>query len=332
MGNSTIKLKTVFDVLAAKGIPDPRGGSSGFGDTLALDIATRVMADLVCERFNWKWNSAVAVPFYTNSWQQDYPQPVQPQGMIGWGENCVAINVNSTVVPKPLCYPSWRKQLNLSNVAQGGIALWNIGAVCWMYNKDLTKGVWPGAGVTYYPLVTTGPQQQNPLMAILDANGNILIVTTFGTTGSSAPILPVNSAEGVTVTDGSVIWTCVSPTSQGFRIDSVPSSTSPSMQMTPTFQIEPVQFAGFSQLLDPIPDSYKRYFQRGVEAECLIASPNPGDMQRGNLMRMEWMKALEDAMKQGDREQNAFKLRPTTSPVQSAYGYWGGPRTADRPY
>ncbi|OYV36708.1 MAG: hypothetical protein B7Z80_14865 [Rhodospirillales bacterium 20-64-7] len=91
MGNSSISLQSVYDAIAAKGVPDPRAVPSGYGDILALELATQVMADLICERFNWKWNRAVAAPIYTNSYQQDYPQPAQTAGVIGWGEDCDGI-------------------------------------------------------------------------------------------------------------------------------------------------------------------------------------------------------------------------------------------------
>src|ERR1700727_829173 len=177
---------------------------------MALDLATQVMADIACERFNWKWNRADAAPFLTNSWQQDYPQLAQPNGVIGWGEDCDAIDILNTALPLPLRNLSWRRGLSRTSSLNG----WWPGNICWMYNEDLFIGAWPGAGVTYYPL-TVSPQPQNPLMSMTDVHGNILIVTTPGVTGSVAPELPAASAEGTTVADGSVVWTCVSPTSQG---------------------------------------------------------------------------------------------------------------------
>lgn len=326
MGNSNISLTAVYNALAAKGVFDPRRSAGGYGDALALQLATQVLADIVSERYNWKWNSAVATPFYTNSWQQDYPQPAQAQGLIGWGETATWTDINNTALPKPLGTLSWRRQLLPVSLSANYMS-----AVCWMYNKDLQLGAWPGVDVTYYPLVTTGQQQANPIMSMLDKNGNILIVTGFGSTGSTAPFLPANSAEGATVTDGTVVWTCVSPTSQGFRVDSLPSQTGPTFQITPTYQIEPPAFTTPQQKLDPIPDSFSRYFYRGLESECLSASPDPADMKRGAAMKAEWMRALAEAMRQGDREINAFRLLPQNSPVESRWDRNIGPRTADNP-
>jgi len=326
MGNSTITLESVYDAICAKGIPDPRLNASGFGDTLAVELGNQTRADFICERFNWKFNRAIAEPFYTNSWQQDYPQPAQPKGLIGWGEDCDLIDINNTTRPLPLWNISWRRQLSRTSVS-----VWRPSQIAWMYNKDMAIGVWPGAGVTYYPLVTTGPQSQNPWMNMTDSNGNILIVTTFGTTGTTAPVLPEDSDEGATVTDGTVVWTCVSPDSQGFRVDKLPNATGPTYKILPYYQIEPPVFTALSDTLDPIPDSYSRAFYRGLECECLIASPNPQDMKRGQDAKAAWLNALANGMKQGDRELNVYGLIPLTNVVERRWDEIG-PYTADQPY
>lgn len=325
MGNSSIKLKQVINTIVTKGIPDPRGNASGYGDNMVLDLATQVFADIATERFNWKWNRADAVPFLTNSWQQDYPQLAQPNGIIGWGEDCDAIDILNTKLPKPLRNLSWRRGLSRTSSLNG----WWPGNICWMENKDLFIGAWPGAGVTYSSL-TVSPQPQNPIMSMTDVNGNILIVTTPGVTGSAAPELPVDSVEGLTVTDGSVVWTCVSPTSHGFRIDRLPPATGPTLLIKPYYQIDPPLFTEFTQTLDPMPDSFSRHFYRGLESELLIASPNPGDLKRGQNAKQEWMMALAAVMKQGDRELNLYSLVPAVPVVEQKWNE-GRPYTADDP-
>jgi len=326
MGNSSIQLTQVVNTLAAKGIPDPRNNASGYGDGMAFDLATQVMADIVTERFNWKWNRADATPFLTNSWQQDYPQLAQPNGTIGWGEDCDLIDILNTTLPKPLKNVTWRRGLSRTSWLTG----WWPNNICWMYNKDLYIGEWPGAGVTYYPL-NTSPQPQNPIMSMTDVNGNILIVTTFGTTGAVAPELPANSAEGQTVTDGTVVWTCVSGTSQGFRLDKLPPATGPTLLVKPYYQIEPVTFTAWNQTLDPMPNSFSRHFYRGMESEFLIASPNPGDLKRGQIAKVAWFEAMQAAMKQGDREPNIYGLVPAVPVVERRWYQWR-PYTADDPY
>src|SRR5665213_3353402 len=137
MGNSTIKLATVYNTICAQGIPDPRLNASGYGDALALRLANDVMADLVCERLNQKWNRATALPIYTNSWQQDYPQPAQPAGAIGWGEDSDLIDINNTVIPKPMWHPKWRRGLTRTSSNSPARAIQNL---CWMENRTLSLG------------------------------------------------------------------------------------------------------------------------------------------------------------------------------------------------
>lgn len=337
MGNSTFSLQQVLTAIAGRGIPDPRSQPSGYGSQLALDMGTRVMGDLITERFNWKFNRAVATPFYTNSWQQDYPQPAQAAGKIGWGEDCDLIDINNTALPKPLWNLSWRRGLSRTSVA-----VWRPSQLCWMYNSALSLGYWPGAGVTFYPLVTSGPTSQNPILSMLDANGNILIVTGFGTTGSVAPVAAANAAEGTTVTDGSVTWMVVSPSSQGFRVDKLPNATGPTYQVNPYYQLDAPILTSFTTPLDPFPDTYLRHFIRGMEAECLAASPNPGDQKRGLEMLAlvqgkagqikGWIAQVQaEIMEQGDKELNVYGLIPLTNVVERRWDEIG-PYTADQPY
>lgn len=325
MGSSTITLERVLDTLTAKGIPNPRENASGYGDQMALDLATQVFADIACERFNWKWNRADATPFLTNSWQQDYPQLAQPNGPIGWGEDCDAIDILNTQLPRTLRNLSWRRGLSRTSSLNG----WWPNNICWMLNKDLYIGDWPGPNVVYASLTVT-PQSQNAIMSMTDVNGNILIVTTPGTTGATAPALPAKSAEGTTVIDGSVTWTCVSATSQGFRIDRLPPAQGPTLLIKPYYQIDPIIFSKYSQTLDPMPDSFSRYFYRGLESELLIASNNAADMKRGQMAKGDWMNALREAMKQGDREANIYRLLPADAVVEPRDSGWR-PYTADDP-
>jgi hypothetical protein len=328
MAVSTKSLQLVLNIVASQGIPDPRNLPSGYGDDLALDLGSRVMADLITERFNWKFNRAVAVPIYTNSWQQDYPQPAQPNGIIAWGEDCDICDINNTSYPKPLNWDgpvTWMRGLTRTSVPR-----WRPTRICWMYNSELTWGTWPGAQVVYHPLLTTGTPGQNSLMNMIDSNGNYLILTGFGTTGLTAPAAPANSTEGTTVNDGSCVWTVVSGTSQGFRVDFLPNSTGPTYQLIPSYQLAPPIFTTYEQLLTPIPDSFSRHFQTGLESYCLMASPNPADRPRGNEAYGRWIKTMTDMIKQGDQEPNTYGLIPQTSVVESRWG-WKGPYTADQP-
>ena len=327
MGNSTTTLQQVLDYASAKGVPIPTQTAAGYGTELAIKLANDVMGDIIAERFNWKWNRATAAAFYTNSWQQDYPQIGLTN--LGWLEDADRVDINNTALPKPMRQLTCRRQLSRVSMS------WTpVMELCWMYNFQLTFGVWPGPGVVYAPLVVTPPAivQQNPLMSMVDANGNLLIVTGFGTTGLAAPVLPGNSAEGTPVTDGSVIWTVASPNSQGFRVHPLPGASGPVWQITPYYQMLLQKLTALSSLINPIPDDYSRIFQTGYEIASKRSSPNPGDRAEGEKEYPLWMKAMKDAAKQGDREADAYGMLPATSVVENIYGWRRNPQDPSQPY
>lgn len=340
-GNSNYTLRSVLDGLIGRGMKDPMKQASGIGQTVTLELANDAMADLLCERFNWKFNSAFAVPFLTNSWQQDYPQPAQLNGPIGWGEDCTQIDINNTMIPKPKWRVTWRKAIPRISSFESFTPPpgWQLQ---WAYNRDLTFGTWPGANVTFNPLLTGGPVAQNPIRSMIDSNGNLLIVSGSGTTGSVAPSLPANSLEGVIVTDGSVTWSVVSPTSQGFRLWPLPNATGPVYQIVPVYQVDPPTIATIGQKLDPIPDSYIRHFRRLFRYHALTVSEDPNDKkeyQEGQQLAQtlsgempRYLVPILEAARQGDKEQNSYSLVPATSPVENVWPNTAGYRTADNPF
>lgn len=324
MGNSTISLQKILDRVATKGIPTPLAMASGFGQDLALSMANDVMSDIIAQRFNWKWNRKTAPSFYTNSWQQDYP--LAGITNIGWLEDCDRVDINNTSLPKPLKQITVRRQLSRASASWAPTS-----DICWMYNSQLVFGTWPGPGVTFSPLVAT-QIKQNPLMSMVDANGNLLVVSGFGTTGSNAPILAANSAEGTTVADGTVTWIVVAPTSQGFRVHPLPGAAGPVWQITPYYQMKSPTFLILDQLIDPIPDDFSSHFQKGMDAYCLMASPNPGDDKRGLEAKQDWLRSLVNLCEQADREADAYAMIPQTSPVENIYAGMRNPQDPSQPY
>lgn len=336
MGNSTLTIATILDEQAAMGMYDLRNAPSGFNLKLILRVAGDTMADLLGgaeeNRFNWKWNRAIAAPFLTNSFQQDYPQPAQAWGSIGWGEGCDKIDINNTMVPKPVNVPNkpiWRRDLDRVSAQINGV----VGGptqICWKYNQELSWGEWPGANTVYAPLITTGAVPQNPIMNFIDANGNYLILTGYGTTGSTQPAAPAGSAEGTTVADGSCTWTVVNGTSQGFRIWPLPNAAGPVYQMIPICQMEPPVFTKLDQTIAPVPDSFARHFRRAFEYRSKGTSRDPSDRKEFLEEYPIWLNGLRSTARQGDREPNVYGLVPATSPVDNV---WPGNYryTADSP-
>ena len=324
MGNSTITVQNIFDRVAAKGIPSILQAPAGYGVDLAVAMANDVMSDIIAERFNWKFNRATAPAFLTNSWQQDYPQIGITN--LGWLEDCDRIDINNTSLPKPLKQITVRRQLS-----RAGSAWTPVSEVCWMYNNQLSYGTWPGANVTYNPLIAA-QVLQNPLMSFVDKNGNLLILTTFGKTGLTAPFAAANAAEGTGVPDGTAGWTVVGAMSQGFRVNPLPGAAGPVWQIIPYYQVRAPKIANLQAFINPIPDDYSQYFQKGIESYSLAASPNPGDKERATVARGEWMKSMIDATKQGDREADSYGMLPATSPVENVYAWIRNPQDPNQPY
>jgi hypothetical protein len=173
---------------------------------------------------------------------------------------------------------------------------------------------------------------QNPVMSMIDANGNRLVVTSFGITGTVAPVLPASSTEGTAVVDGTVTWKVVGADSQGFRVFPLPGAAGPVFQVIPYYQMKAPTLAALATLINPIPDDYSRVFQRGMEAYCLQASPNPGDKERGYAAEAEWIKAMVQICKQGDREPEAYAMLPAESPVEGTYQNVRNPQDPSQPF
>lgn len=332
---STVTLQSVDDYVAAQGKPTPlSSATSGFGPMLALEFFNGVMRDLIDQRFNWKWNRATAPPIYTNSWQQDYPQPGNTD--IGWLEEMTQIQINSTSYPLPLWgSPDTSVYRQLSRTRNSS---WRPNGIAWMYNQNLSYGNWPGATVTLYPLILPTPQtqtQQNPYLTMIDKNGNRLIVTGFGVTGTVAPFLPPSSAEGTTVTDGSVTWSVVAATSIGFRLNAIPSGTQPVFQILTDYQMKPQVYTttAFNTLtLGVIPDDQAPRFREGYDCYCLKSSPNPGDRARFLDQRTQWLNSMETLKSDADHEQDSYSLIPANYPVDRTWGDNRNPNDPSQPY
>jgi hypothetical protein len=169
-------------------------------------------------------------------------------------------------------------------------------------------------------------------MNFIDANGNYLILTTVGTTGSAAPAALPLAAEGVAVNDGTCVWTVVNGNSQGFRLYPLPGAAGPVWQIIPYYQIKAPKLIDLQSLINPIPDDYSRFFQLGMEVYCGDASPDPNEVKKAAEKRPLWLKAMFDIKKQGDKEPDAYAMLPATSPVESIYAWKRNPQDPSQPY
>ena len=327
-----MKLQSIVDDASCNAELAPALAVAGQSDAPALSIANDVMNDMLIggpdgQIFPWKWNRARIKPFFTISWQQDYAQ----SGLttLRWIEHAFAIDINNTSQPKPTVRMEGHRDLE-AEWRQWGLPV----KICWLPNDQLNYGTWgqssllniqglnnPGPGVVYTYPVGVAQTPSNPTTQIQDANGNYLVLTTFGTCGSSAPSVAANSPAGATVADGSCVWTVVDPKGQGFRITPLPPLNGRVWLINPIAQNRPVTFTSLGQLLDPIPDDYVTHFKNGFFAQCYRRSPDAKVRAKFMQEHALWLKSLDNAVRAGNREQDDARFTPERGIMDSGYGY-----------
>lgn len=314
MGSSTKSLQSVVDYLRLAGDLVPSLENAGYAVAPLCAIADDVMSSILGEDFPWKFNSYKCPPFYTSSWQQDYPSVNETR--LGWLEHCVALDVNNTSLPKPRYWPVCLRDLEPTSFQQSPPS-----RISWEYNRALEYGVWPGPGSVYTTPVGATQIPTNPPTAILDANGNILLLTQYGTVGNSPPLAVKGAAASATVTDGTCVWTVCSPDAQGFRLGELPPQQGTVYLLFVVAQAKPVLFASMGQMLDPLPDDYASLFREGFKAHATALSPSPNVRASAPQAVAMWQGSIVKALKKGDREAESKGFVPDRGVTGS--GYWG---------
>jgi len=325
MGSSTTTIQSLIDYASSMGELAPVLPTGGYGVNTALTIGTDVMLDLISARFNFKWNRMRVPPFYTSSWQQDYAQLSSAYiAPIGWLEGAYWVDINNTALPKPTWPIEVVRDLTVTSISGNPPA-----KICWFPNNQLIQGTWPGATVTYTQPLGAVITPTNPPINILDANGNILVLKTYGVTGATAPVLPVKSAEGTTVNDGSCVWIVAGPNSQGLRLTPLPPQQGIVYQVNVIAQMQaPPPFINVDQVIDPVPDDYANWFRQGFIAGCYKMSPNPqmrAQFYGPRGLREVWLGDIERALKQGDKEPENCGFIPDRTVVAPQGGIDIGP-------
>jgi hypothetical protein len=215
--NCTVTLQDLADFLQSFGDLEPILNVGGQTSKVMLSSANIVFAAIAGVAFPHKWNQANTPLFYTNSLQQDYAA-VNPDGSsltnLGWLERGIVIDINNTAEPKPYRLIETGRELSQASGTwyNGGMANSPLYLVNWLPNNLLYFGTWgdavtgtqssgnnPLVGSVYLPLLGAGSMPDNPIMQIKDTNGNLLVLTGFGTEGTSAPLLPPNAVPGTQV-------------------------------------------------------------------------------------------------------------------------------------
>ena len=329
----------------AKTYPDlsPVLSTGGFSREPALTIANDVMIAMLSKPYAPKWNRTRLPFFYTNSWQQDYALPTVNN--CAWLEYAILIDINSTSEPKDKYTLETNRDLPETSVQYG-----RPGQICWLPNDQLIYGTWggantgegrssnPGPGSVIGALLGAVSQPANPLLQIMDPNGNFWVLTNAltqsVTLGMTQPVwpnpvtypTPTNpTATATTVPDGTGIWTAVNPKGQGLRLNPIPSQQGKVWQCRTFAQARPVMFTELSQTIEPIPDDQASYFRRGFIAYSYMHAKDPKVRAKFLDQQKLWMESLQSFIVQGDRERDNAGLYPTDAIMPSPGSTYLGP-------
>ncbi|VVB52830.1 Uncharacterised protein [uncultured archaeon] len=294
-----------------------------------ITICSDVYADIVGVPFPHKWNEVKLPIFYTNSLQQDYAL-INPDGTsvfnIEWlQEGIVVEETNVSTLPKPWGYAECGRHQGqqTGSILQPLNWSWPTFTCNTIYNYMAYYGTWggsdidatfgnnPGSLSVYTDPTANNTQQKNPITQVRDTNGNLQVVTQYGTTGASQPAWPMaNSPAGTVTNDGSVKWTVVDPYGTAIRISPVPSQTGVVFQFNLIAQKPPVTFTSLSQTFDPFPDKYLKYFRQGIIAQCYRWSSDAKVQAKFDKNYQIWLKSLNDLRAMEDRELEEYRFVP----------------------
>lgn len=311
---------------------------AGFSLEPGLSIINDANGFFYGTNFAWKFNEIEIAPFYVSSYQQDYATSNTNIGFLMSGD---CVDINNTAIPK--AQPQLEVVKDLPR-ASSWVALppMFFGVmkfqVCWRYNSQLYYGTWgqansgnqtrgnnPVAGSVYTNPLASGKQMPfNPITQIKDANGNLLLLTGYGTEGTTAPVAPASSAAGTIATPGSgatTQWTVVDPLAQGFRVWPTPSQSGVVWQFNLRAQAKPpVPVTTLTALLAPLPDEYFHIFREGCIAMAYKYSAEEKIRAMFEDALKIWTEKLLGARMQGDREPENHSFIPVGGVVASPGG------------
>jgi len=340
---SGITLQNIADVLSTMIDIQPILSVGGYSNLTMLTIANDVMNEICAQSFPWPWNEIQLPLFYSNSWQQDYAIP----GLMNLAslQRGIVVNINNNSVPKPWGYVQCvREQTMATSSWNGPCPYYNtfVFSANWMLNSNLYYGTWgdantgnatfgnnPVAGSIYTNPLGATSQPDNPITQIIDANGNLLVLTRYGVEGTAAPIAPVYSQGGTVVsgTGATTQWTVVNPDGQGIRINPIPSQTGVVWQFNLTGQRKPVRFTGLSQSIFPLPDYMETTFRQGCTAQAYRYSQSAKVAAKFDKEWALWLRSLLLLRERSDKERDASRFVPKKSVLGAGgpRGGWKGP-------
>ena len=295
----------------------PAIGVSGYAYEPTLTFLNEVLQRFMNKANPWKWNENKFPLFYTQPYQQDYPTSIS-QNALGWLQDAVMIDINN-VTPSSQNIPPMTVYARLQQAFIPGYPT----KICWIPNNMAITSTWPGANVTFQNPLTSqggGPGSNSPT-AITDPKGNIQVVTTYGTTGGSAPAWPAaGAAAGTTTSDGTVVWTVQDPNGVTLRLDKVASFGSNVFEIHANYQTKPPVITTLKQFITPVPDDYIYLVKQGFLAFCYKQVDNA----KFQTELAQWMLDIKEAMGASDREDQEFGFSPVDSMQDAGCSDTGG--------
>jgi hypothetical protein len=243
-------------------------------------------------------------------------------------ERGVAFDINNSSQPKPwVRIECGRAQGRVTASYTGAAGLGDPGFRCnWIPNRSLYYGTWgsantgnatlgnnPLSGSVYTNPLGAGSQPFNPITQIKDANGNFLLLTTYGTEGNAAPLAAVDAVPGTTVagSGATTVWTVLDPNGWGFRMVPAPSQTGTQWQFNLTAQMKPTRFVSLAQTLSPLTDQFETFFREGFLAQLYRRSPERAVYAKFAPEWAKWQEVLKKFVMNQDRELEEFKFIPS---------------------
>ena len=226
-----------------------------------------------------------------------------------WLEHGTWVDINNTSIPKPQRNMECKK--NLDPTSLQGIPF----KLSWLPNNQATYGAWQAN--TYYPPGTGYGITQaltSPIQQIVDANGNFLYISSYGSTaysGSTQPLAAIGAPPGTQVPDGSLTWTVADPLGAAIRVWPLPPISGLVWQILTRYQKKPPILTSLQNTFAPIPDEYAHLIRAGFIAHAKEHA-NPGS-KAAILAKQTWTEQLMRTLRGGDREEQDASMYPTDS-------------------
>jgi hypothetical protein len=306
----TLNYARVFPSLTAA-LGNPTAGYGG--NAVPLRIGNKVIQEILQKPFAYKWNRTRPPTFNTNSLQQDYSTSITN---LSWLEDCVMTDINSTISPNPVRGVTAVRELLPCSI-QG-----TPDEICWVYNSEAIGGTWVPSMTFVNNLGPGLLMTTQPLTQIWDPNGNLQLLTKYGTCGATAPTW--KTTIGQVTNDGSAAWTMLDPNGITFRLSPVALQNGIVWQIQPFYQNKPPVYTLITNLWG-IPDENSNLYEQGFLAYAWDCTE---DLSRFEKEYALFQSLIQKAVGAGDREDESFSM----SPSKSLTGIRGGSGRGDDQY